>query len=454
MKMRTLLALPLIFWGDLGSAQAAAPGSLTELLEQVRRTQLEGGQWNSQREQRFLGEKDTQVGQLKAARQALEAEQQHSDALQQAFDRNEERVGVLEAKLRARSGSLHELFGVVRQVAGDAEATFEDSLVSTQIQGRKGLVGQLAKSERLPSIDRLEALWFALQQEMTESGRVVSYSARVIGADGSEREQQVTRVGVFNAVSQGSFLRHLNASGKLQALPRQPAQRYQEMASSLQSAASGMQPMVIDPSRGSVLALLMQSPDLMERIRQGKLVGYVIITVGIIGLLIALERALHLFYVGRKVRMQLSSGSPDRNNPLGRVMAVYQENTELSPETLELKMDESILKDSSHLQRGLSTLKILAAIAPLLGLLGTVTGLIETFQSITLFGAGDPGLMAGGISQALVTTVLGLIAAIPLILLHSILTSKSRRLLSLLEEQSAGIIALHAENGERHATLA
>ncbi|MBT8146752.1 MAG: MotA/TolQ/ExbB proton channel family protein [Gammaproteobacteria bacterium] len=117
-------------------------------------------------------------------------------------------------------------------------------------------------------------------------------------------------------------------------------------------------------------------------------------------------------------------------------------------------MDESILKDSSRLQRGLSSLKILAAIAPLLGLLGTVTGLIETFQSITLFGAGDPGLMAGGISQALVTTVLGLTTAIPLILLHSMLSSRSRRLVSVLEEQSAGIIALHAEKGERHVSLA
>jgi biopolymer transport protein ExbB len=117
-------------------------------------------------------------------------------------------------------------------------------------------------------------------------------------------------------------------------------------------------------------------------------------------------------------------------------------------------MDESILKDSSRLTRGLSSLKILAAIAPLLGLLGTVTGLIETFQSITLFGAGDPGLMAGGISQALVTTVLGLTTAIPLILLHSMLASRSRRMVSLLEEQSAGIIALHAEKSERHANLA
>lgn len=454
MKVRVITALVLLSWVSLGSAQPVTPASLDELLEQVRRSKLVEEKWNSQREQQFLAQKDAQEDQLKQARAALEAEQQRSDDLQQAFDRNEEKIAALESRLQQRSGSLLELFGVVRQVAGDAEAIFEDSLVSSQIRGRKALVGQLAKSDRLPSIERLEELWFSLQQEMTESGKVVSYPARVIGADGSEREQQVTRVGVFNAVSEGRFLRHLPENGKLQTLPRQPARRYQALASSLEGASSGMHPMVIDPSRGSVLALLMQTPDLMERIQQGKLVGYVIIAIGVIGLLIALERSFHLSLVGRRIRKQLKSDNPDPKNPLGRVMAVYFENTGLSSETLELKMDESILKDSSSLQRGLSTLKILAAIAPLLGLLGTVTGLIETFQSITLFGTGDPGLMAGGISQALVTTVLGLTAAIPLILLHSMLTTKSRRLFGVLEEQSAGIIASHAEKGERHAALA
>ncbi len=306
----------------------------------------------------------------------------------------------------------------------------------------------------MPSTQQLEALWFVLQQDMTESGRVVRYPAPVVGTDGRETEQQVTRVGAFNAVSSGRFLRHLPDSGKLQELPRQPAARYLELADSLEQASTGMHSMVIDPSRGSVFSLLMQTPDLIERIRQGKLVGYLIIVVGVIGLIIAIERLFHLFYVGRKLRQQLNSENPEQDNPLGRVMAIYQQNRSLSPETLELKMDESILKDSSRLQRGLSSLKILAAIAPLLGLLGTVTGLIETFQSITLFGAGDPGLMAGGISQALVTTVLGLTTAIPLILLHSLLASRSRRMVSLLEEQSAGIIALHAEKSERHASLA
>ena len=217
------------------------------------------------------------------------------------------------------------------------------------------------------------------------------------------------------------------------------------MATALEQATTGSVAMAIDPSRGAVLDLLMQVPDVGERIMQGRLVGYIIIGLALIGLLVVLERSWRLTVIGRRMKSQLASDTPNPGNPLGRVMAVYHDNRGIDTETLELKIDEAILKNIPGLQRGLGTIRILAVIAPMLGLLGTVTGLIETFQSITLFGTGDPRLMAGGISQALVTTVLGLGAAIPLILLHTALNGKSRQLVGILEEQSAGIIATHAE---------
>ena len=116
-----------------------------------------------------------------------------------------------------------------------------------------------------------------------------------------------------------------------------------------------------------------------------------------------------------------------------------------SVETLSLKLDEAILRETPSIERGLVTLAILAAVAPMLGLLGTVSGMIETFQSITLFGTGDPKLMSGGISQALVTTELGLAVAIPILLIHSALSSKSNRLIQILDEESAAIVARNAE---------
>lgn len=145
------------------------------------------------------------------------------------------------------------------------------------------------------------------------------------------------------------------------------------------------------------------------------------------------------------MKAQIKSDVVNENNPLGRVLAVHESNRNADVETLELKIDEAILKEMPALERFLTLIKLIAAIAPLMGLLGTVTGMINTFQSMTLFGTGDPKLMAGGISQALVTTVLGITVALPTLFLHSIVNGMSQRVVHTIEEQSAGIIAVHAE---------
>jgi len=181
-------------------------------------------------------------------------------------------------------------------------------------------------------------------------------------------------------------------------------------------------------------------------------VGYLIIALGIIGLLISLERMVVLGIASRKVTAQLSSSTPSQGNALGRVLSVYDENKAADTETLELKLSEAIFKETPALNRALLFIKIISVVAPLMGLLGTVTGMIQTFQAITLYGTGDPKLMAGGISQALVTTVLGLTVAIPTVLLHTLVSGRAKRIVQILQEQSAGIIAEHAEkHGGRKA---
>jgi biopolymer transport protein ExbB len=141
---------------------------------------------------------------------------------------------------------------------------------------------------------------------------------------------------------------------------------------------------------------------------------------------------------------------PKPDNPLGRVLTVYQQNRGVDPETLELKLDEVVMRESSQIERFLWLVKTVSVVAPLMGLLGTVTGMIQTFQAITLFGAGDPKMMAGGISEALVTTMLGLITAIPLVLLHATLANSARRINDILEEQSTGFVAIESEG--QHGT--
>jgi biopolymer transport protein ExbB len=200
----------------------------------------------------------------------------------------------------------------------------------------------------------------------------------------------------------------------------------------------------MDPSRGALLELLVQKKSLWEQYQEGGIVGYVITGLFVFGVILTLIRLMSLLSIGRAVRAQMKSNTPG-DNPLGRIMKVYLDNQDADVENLELKLDEAILKETPKIEWGIGIVKVLAALSPLLGLLGTVTGMIGTFQAITLFGTGDPKTMAGGISTALVTTVLGLVSAIPLIFLHSLLASQSRSIIHILEEQSAGLIAEHAE---------
>jgi len=295
-----------------------------------------------------------------------------------------------------------------------------------------------------------EGLWFELQREMTESGRVVKFPAEVTTQDGTKETMDVVRVGLYGVVADGKYLNYEPSTKNLTELPRQPEQsRFTNSTEELLSATDGPVRFGLDPTLGGVLKSLVARPNLIERVQQGGLVGYLILALGAVGLLISLERLVVLGIASRKVTAQLASDTPSNDNALGRVLAVYQSNTSVDTETLELKLSEAIFKETPALNRALLFIKIISVIAPLMGLLGTVTGMINTFQAITLYGTGDPKLMAGGISQALVTTVLGLVVAIPMVLLHTLVSGRSKRIVQVLQEQSAGIIAQHAEKSAR-----
>ena len=443
--MRRIVAvLAVLLCGGAAFAQDTA-ASFDELLDRVRSDAATRSADNAAREQRFLSSRDEQQALLNEARGDLGQENARSDRLKQQFDTNELDLGELSETLRVRIGNMGELFGVVRQVAGDAKGIVDTSLVSAELPGRSDLANRLAQTRGLPSIQDLTDLYVLLLEEMAESGKVVRFDADVIGAEGRASAREVVRVGVFNVISGDEFLQYIPESTSLQVLARQPAGRFRSLAAGLSDATSGTVPMAVDPSRGAILGLLIQAPSLAERIQQGGLVGYVIIVLGLLGVLVAIERMLSLARASRGIRAQLKTSKADPGNALGRILAVYERNRSVDFETLELKLDEAILREAPVLERWQGWIKVLAAVAPLLGLLGTVVGMINTFQAITLFGTGDPKLMAGGISQALVTTVLGLVVAIPLVLLHSLVASRSKTLVEILEEQSAGIIARHSD---------
>ena len=430
-----IISLPLI------SSANETQMSLDDLLQEIKSEHHRQSAENRQREQEFMNKKSQQKSLLNKAHLKLKKQEEITARLTKQFENNEKVLTKIEDKLNMALGTLGELFGVVRQVSGDLKGVFQTSIISSEIPQREEWMGRLAETKALPEIKDLESLWFEMQREMTESGKVSQFKKSIVLPSGQQEEKVITRVGSFNLVADGAYLLHQHETGQIIELPRQPSGRFTSLIKGLENGDHPYNPFAIDPSRGSILSMLVQAPNFLERIQQGGIVGYVIIFLLFVGLVIVWERIIYLKKEDERIKYQLESSSPNPDNALGRLLKTFNDNKTADIETLELKMDEAILQNAPPIERGIGSVKILATVAPLLGLLGTVTGMIATFQSITLFGTGDPKLMAGGISQALITTVLGLICAIPLLLLHNVISTKSRRIIQLLEKQTIGLMA-------------
>jgi biopolymer transport protein ExbB len=438
---------------------AAAPAAggaanLDQLLEQTRNARAREAQANAAREQQFLADRNRQAELLAQAQREKAAEEARSKQLSATFDANEKKLTELQALLDAKGGNLGELFGVTRQVAGDVSSVLFNSLISAQYPGRDELVTKMAKAKGLPSIDQLEKLWFEMQREMTETGRVVKFKTKVVNPDGSPEDAEVVRIGSFIASTEGDYLSYLPGVKSLAILSRQPGSHLRGLADDLQESDSGYVEAAVDPTRGVLLSLYVQRPNLMERIESGEWVGYIIIAVGIIGALLAVYQFLFLIKTRAAVRSQLQNiDAPSTSNPLGRVLATFKgdaKKVEEDAEIVELRISEAVLREVPALERFQAFLRLAVAAGPLLGLIGTVIGMIITFQSITESGSSDPKLMAAGISQAMIATVLGLGIAIPLLFMNAALQSISRQLVQILDEQSTGLLAERLE-GKRRA---
>ncbi len=438
--MKRLIPTILIF----GSLQVFANPVLDTLLIDIKKEQTHENQIADQREIEFKNKKDKQAELLLKAKKELALLEAKTNTLTKEFEANEKDLSKLESDLNIASGTLGEMFGVVKQTSGDLKSLFQTSIISAQIPGREKFVDDLASRKALPNMKELKELWYAILNEINESGKVTSFKTKVLEANGKSIEKEVTRLGSFNLVADGKYVVYSGETGQVMELARQPESEL-SMVEDFEESKNSFMPLALDPSRGALLSMLVNTPSLTERIDQGGVVGYVILALLAIGLLVVGERFFLLGQEKKKMMAQLDSIEILDNNVLGTLMKDFKEYKDKDLETLELKMDASITKSVPKLDRGISTVKLLAAVAPLMGLLGTVTGMIGTFQSITLFGTGDPKLMAGGISTALVTTVLGLVCAIPLLLFHNLISGKSSELVQILEEQSAGLLAAKAE---------
>ena len=434
--------------------------NLDELLERTRNLKEKEKSIYQAREEAFMVNRNKQKQLVKEAKAEFIQQQKIANPLVRITDQQQKEIDALQNKLDKHSEELGDIHSIYKQFSGDFIARMKDSLVHSQFPKRESQLDALQSDGELASIEDMRDMWLLLMQEMTEAGKHTAFNGNVINGQGQAKQQTVIRLGTFSLFSEGQFLRYVPQNQELLVIDQQPVEQgvMQDFSESIKNSAlhaentHHTEAAIIDPSRGDLLAILGQSPSIYERLLQGKEVGFAIVTLGIIGLLLIIYRLVYLTLTWLKTQAQLKDLSNiQTNNPLGRVFHKVQQLDQTSKqddESLQLALDEAILKELPKLEQGHSLIKLFSAIAPLLGLLGTVIGMIATFQSISLFGSGDAKLMAGGISQALVTTVLGLTVAIPLLLSHNLLVSFSKVLLQILDEQSAGILAKDRESNQ------
>ncbi|EGR4343024.1 motA/TolQ/ExbB proton channel family protein [Vibrio cholerae] len=437
---KTTLALAL----SLPFAFASVANASNSLVQQATQEKTQQQQHNQQREAGFV----QTAQELQAAKAELLVErnrlQKEADQLSSQFSDNENTLARLEETLRLETGSLGEMFGVVRQNAKELQSELDESVTGVEPRAHQQSIDDVVAAKTLPSMAQLRGLWQAMSEEIRASGQVQTTEIQWLNGQGETQTVHALRLGSLGLISEQGYVKWDNA--------RQQALSYQQLPSDfptfshIRTLVDGdVVTMKVDPSRGVLLEQLALTPTLSQRLQAGGVIGNVILVLLGVGLIIALYRGAILATLRQKIKAQLKNPEQPGNNPLGRILAVYNKEQQRSVEALELRLLEAVVDEQNHLETGLSMLKLLAALAPMLGLLGTVTGMIETFQVITQFGNGDPKVMAGGISMALVTTVEGLIAAIPLLLAHNILSAQAEAIRNILEKQGIGLVAQQAE---------
>jgi biopolymer transport protein ExbB len=445
--MKQFIATAAIALAGFSVSAQAQQADLDALLKKVQDGTINEEAAHKARESEFRANQAQQQNLLNTERRTTTQLERESARLEEQRRVNEQEITAQLEVRRNRLGQLQELFGVLQQAAGDARAIISSSHVTIDNPNRMApidnLVSKAADDAQLPTIEDIEAWPAQMLLEMIGSSQIKTFNHEVGRIDGNKEQIALTRIGDFGLVGGGKYYT-LKNDGSVEELARQPSTRFTGTVDGFQNG-SGIVGLGLDPTRGQLLNLEVERATLEEHIENGGPIGNITLGLGAIGVLLAVVQWLYLFVVGGKVRSQIRKDTANTNNPLGRVLAVYESNKNVDVETLELKLDEAILKETPALERFLTIVKLISAVAPLFGLLGTVTGMIETFQAITLFGAGDPQAMAGGISAALITTVEGLVVAIPTLLLHSFVSGASKSIIHVLEEQSAGIIAVHAE---------
>lgn len=431
---------------SLSTVSLSVAASDAALLKETQQAKVEQAKHNQAREGEFKQREQALQAELDKLNAQLASLKQENEQLSETFQQNEAVLAEKEQALHLATGSLGELFGVVRQAAKDLDLEQAGSVATLGQAEHRLVVEEIVAARQLPAKRQLYGLWQAFAQQIQASAEAQMLNVDVINGQGETETKSVLRLGSFALAGEQGYLDWNGQRQRATVYAQQP----QGALTLSTDVTSGLPIVALDASRGALLEQLGMAPTLLDRIEHGGIVGKVIIALLLVGMAIGLVRGAALLSAKAKIAKQLKhTDSPQDDNALGRILNVYRQDSSPNVEALELRLLEAVMDEQQHLERGLSMIKLLAALAPMLGLLGTVTGMIDTFQTITQFGNADPRVMAGGISMALITTVLGLIAAMPLLLIHNILASKAEAIRTIIEKQGIGLVAERAEQATR-----
>ncbi len=455
--MNACCRLAALFGLLLAGEACLAAADLAALLKQTENNAATVAAVATQRAAQYQAASGAQQAQLlKDAQAARASAEAASKAALEKYNANELKLADLDKRMKQTLASLGlgEVFGLARQVAGDSATIMQQSMTTAQIAAagaddRVAALRALAEADTVPDSAALKRLWTELLREMTLAGQVAKFKTKVGQPNGGQSELEVVRVGPFTASTGADYLSFIPELKTFVRLSRQPPADLRALATRLASSADGYVPAAVDPARGALLALYVERPNWLERIHRGGEVTYVIIAVGALGVALWAVQFLYLVVVRVGVWSQLRNlNTLRRTNPLGRVLLAFTgegARIEQDADIVELRISEAVLREVPKLERFQPFLRLAVAAGPLLGLIGTVVGMIVTFQAITESGSSDPKLMANGIGQAMIATVAGLGIAIPLLFGNSILATLSRGVVQILDEQSTGLLAATLE---------
>lgn len=352
---------------------------------------------------------------------------------------------------------MREYTGVVREVARDLESILSQSLFTAQRPDRLDRLTPALARDRFPGIAEIDSISELFFEEMALSGEVDLRSGTFIDPGGAETTGEILTIGNFSAVYQKDgktgFLRYGEGSKRFFALSTRPPWLMRRNLN--QYIRGDSEEIYLDFSKGAALRQIAHRSSIYDKIKKGGPIVWPILGIGLLALIIALERIVFLNRVHANTDRLMGTVNQlaaqgdwagcdavlkhEKGKPVYNVLRAGLQAVNEKRETLESVLQEAILKELPRLERFLSALNIMGAVAPLLGLLGTVTGMIATFHVITLYGAGDPRMMSGGISEALVTTMLGLSVAIPIMLVHTFLRRQVEHIIGDMEEKAVAL---------------